>query len=302
MINRFQGEPGRRRLIDALREQCIVAHSEPLAAALAGVATLHQYEAGKELTQQGSTETDIYCILSGEVAVMVNGREMGRRAPGIHVGEMALIDPAVRRSATLLATEQTVVAAISESDFTRLAETYPALWRRLALVLGNRLRERSKQVVAPNELPEVMIGCSVEKLGIAEGIQIGLEHDRAIVRIWSNDVFKASSTALEDLLAQVARSDFAVLILGEEDKILSRETSSPAPRDNVVFELGLFMGGLGRERTFIVKERGSKTKMPSDLLGLNSIEYNGGNEDSLSPRLAPVCTMIRRVVKHLGPR
>ena len=44
-----------------------------------------------------------------------------------------------------------------------------------------------------------------------------------------------------------------------------------SPRDDVVFEAGLFGGALGIRRTFILHAHGSK--LPSDLLGLTSVRY-----------------------------
>src|SRR6187402_775414 len=44
-----------------------------------------------------------------------------------------------------------------------------------------------------------------------------------------------------------------------------------SPRDNVVFEAGLFGGVLGMRRTFILHATGSK--LPSDLLGLTCVRY-----------------------------
>jgi CRP/FNR family transcriptional regulator, cyclic AMP receptor protein len=301
MIQRFQGEHGRRKLISALQEQKIVQNNEALASEIADASELRLCKQGDILTTQGSDDTAIFFIICGSVSIIVNGREITQRKEGHHVGEMALIDPTARRAATLCVAEETVVAVMTEADFTALAEKYPHLWRRLALEIAHRLRERNKHVKPPNSAPEIFVGSSVERLEIARQIQVGLERD-AEVTLWTDGVFEASSTTIEDLLAQVARSDFAVLVIGEEDTLVSRDVETPAPRDNVIFELGLFMGELGRARSFIVKERGSKTKIPSDLLGLNLLEYNRGEEHTLPGRMGAVCTAIRRRVKELGAK
>ena len=301
MIDRFQGEHGRRRVIAALREQRIVQNDEAVATAIADASELCEFKTDEILTTQGGEDTDIFFILCGSVAVIVNGRELTERTTGHHVGEMALIDPTARRAATIRAKEEVVVSVMSEPHFTALANQYPHLWRRLALEISHRLRERNKHVTPPNAVPEVFIGCSVERLEVGRQIQEGLEHD-AVVTVWTDGVFQASSTAVEDLLAQVARSDFAVLVIGEEDTVKSREVETPAPRDNVIFELGLFMGELGRARSFIVKERGSQAKIPSDLLGLTPLEYNKGEDHTLPSRMGAVCTTIRRRVKELGAK
>ncbi len=299
MIDQFQGEDGKRRLISALRDQSIVRDNEEIATRIATIASLRQFEAGDSLAIQGEPGGEIFFVVCGAISIIVNGRELTQRVAGCHVGEMATIDPTARRAATLLAAEQSVVAIVSEPEFSKLAEDFPNLWRRMALDLSRRLHERNRFVKKPNEVPEVFIGCSVERLEIARQIQDGLQHD-AVVTVWTDGVFQATSTAVEDLLAQVGRSDFAVLIVGEEDTVISREHESPAPRDNVIFELGLFMGELGRARSFFVKEHGSNTKIPSDLLGLQPVEYGSGEPRTLTSRIAPVCNIIRRRVKELG--
>jgi predicted nucleotide-binding protein len=60
--------------------------------------------------------------------------------------------------------------------------------------------------------------------------------------------------------------DFAVLALTPDDMIQSRGKSQESPRDNVLIELGLFIGVVGRKRTFIVYNRAADIKLPSDML------------------------------------
>ena len=71
--------------------------------------------------------------------------------------------------------------------------------------------------------------------------------------------------------------DFAVFVFAQDDwttKGGSPETGvgEASPRDNVVFEAGLFGGALGIRRTFILHANGAK--LPSDLLGLTTIRYD----------------------------
>lgn len=304
MITRFQGEGGKARLVTAIRAQRIVSDELNLAEEIAGASTLIQIEPNKpesEFIKQGGADTDIYLVLSGKVSVRVNGREVAVRASGSHVGEMALIDPTAPRSASVVATEQTVLARLSEIQFSSLAERFPQLWRRLALELAERLRQRGRFLSSPNPQPRLFIGSSAENLPVAREIQSGLSHDKMIVTVWTDGVFRASKTAVESLLVAVRASDFAVLLITPDDIVVSRDIESPAPRDNVVFELGLFMGLLGRERTLVVKPRGVNIKMPSDLLGFAPLEYAEGTPDTLASRIASVCNDIRKTVQSLGP-
>lgn len=97
-------------------------------------------------------------------------------------------------------------------------------------------------------------------------------------------------------------SDFAVLVLTPDDTVTSRRLEQPAPRDNCIFELGLFMGALGRNRTYIVKPRDSDIKIPTDLLGLTPLTYALGEANTLVDRIAPVCTELIGEFEALGPR
>jgi predicted nucleotide-binding protein len=124
-----------------------------------------------------------------------------------------------------------------------------------------------------------------------------------LVKLWTNHVFASSSYTLDDLLLESAKADFAVFVVLGEDMTKSRGTESVSPRDNVVLELGIFMGALGRTRSLIVRPRGADLKIPSDLLGLNVIDYDATVPlEDLSSVLGPVCTEIRGVVSKHGPR
>ncbi|RYD39910.1 MAG: cyclic nucleotide-binding protein, partial [Verrucomicrobiaceae bacterium] len=76
----------------------------------------------------------------------------------------------------------------------------------------------------------------------------------------------------------------------------------PTTRDNVVFELGFFMGRLGKARSFLVERRGEEVKLPSDLLGLTTLAYRwSGDQKELSAAIAPVANRLRQIFSDLGP-
>jgi CRP/FNR family transcriptional regulator, cyclic AMP receptor protein len=298
MKARFEGVDGRRRLIDCLRKQAIVAGDQDAAERLADITIVEEFAPGSTLIAQDEVDNDLFFLLSGEVVVRVNGRDVACRFAGQHVGEMALIDPSARRSATVVAKCPTAAAKVSEPDFVNIAKDIPGLWRNLSLQLCSRLRQRNALVKAPNHRPKLFIGCASEALDLAREIQLGLSHDDIDVVIWTDDVFCASHFPVEDLEVQLESSDFAVLVLSPDDETISHGFTSPSPRDNVVFELGLFIGQLGHRRTFIVKPSGPHLKIPTDILGLTPINYRAGRT---SPA-ATVCTEVRKLMKSLGVR
>lgn len=305
LISRFEGAGGKQRLLDVLGRQLLLAGKPEVIALLAEQMSVFAFPIGDEspiIIKEGSTDNSMLFVLSGSVQVQVKGRPVAVRQAGTHVGEMALLDPVTRRSASVVALEPCIFARIEEPAFTALADRFPSLWRGIALELGNRLRERSRYIRQPNSEPQVFIGSSREALELAHQVQVGLTGHSIVSRVWTDDVFQASATSIESLMEAVADADFAVLIATPDDQVHSRGATSPAPRDNVIFELGLFMGGLGRSRAILVKQRGQAIRLPSDLFGFTALEYLPGTPDTLSARIASVCVQLQRIVQAQGPR
>lgn len=121
------------------------------------------------------------------------------------------------------------------------------------------------------------------------------------VRVW-NWEFDLSATYIESLEKVSNEADFAVLVLTPDDVTTSRVAQTLAPRDNVIFELGLFMGRLGRDRCFILCEDRPDLKLPTDLLGVKSAAFQrdaaGGTRQSLEAQ----CATISARVAALGIR
>ena len=300
MISRFCGKENLDQFIAVLRKQVIIQGDETLATELADKAKPLQLESGDELIVQDDVDDDIYFILAGELSIVVNGRTVAIRKSGEHVGEMALIDSSARRSASVVAIKQTVVAKISGASFRSLADKHPQVWRIIAEELGERLRQRNRFVPSTNLHPILFIGSSKESLPIAETIESGLGSEDCEVRLWTNEVFSPSQFPITDLEKQIREVDFAALVLGPDDEVLSRNKKSDAPRDNVIFELGLFMGALSHERTFMIVPRDCDIKIPTDLFGLTSINYKQEDRDDLPTLIAPVCNELRRIIKKIG--
>lgn len=306
MIQRFRGNDGKRLLRDAILRQVTVNGDEALADRIIDCVELIELSPGDVLISQDNDDNDLFFIVAGSVRIEANGRLVAIRESGLHVGEMVLIDCKARRSATVVAAETTVVAKVTEPVFTSLANEFPILWRRIAVEMCNRLRGRNQMIRRPNEVPYVFICSSSEHLAIAEHIQLKLQHHNSDIIVWTDQVFGPMKHTMEDLEREVAKADFAVAVVMPDDIVRSRKKQMAAPRDNVVFELGLFMGQLGRERTIVVCPSGIDLKLPSDLLGLNPLKFtapaNPKDATQLVAPLAPVCTALKNTFDKLGPR
>ena len=99
--------------------------------------------------------------------------------------------------------------------------------------------------------PRLFIGSSKESLNISYAAQQNLYND-AEITVWTQGVFQPSKTNLESLLKQLISCDFGIFIFSPDDILSIREEKNQAVRDNVIFELGLFVGHIGKDRCFIL--------------------------------------------------
>lgn len=136
--------------------------------------------------------------------------------------------------------------------------------------------------------PSIFIGSSKEGLPVAKLAEAGLE-DMAECTLWT-DAFEIGKSNFDNLISQIAFYDYAILVATGDDVVTSRKKSSKGARDNVLFEFGLFAGGLGRSRVFYMLE--AKTKIPSDLLGLTLPFIDPENENSIKIAIADIRKQI----------
>ncbi len=300
-MNRYEGSSRRNQLILALRAQYIVQDSEEIAFRLVEKVVLQEYAKDSLIITQNSSDNDLIFILSGRVAIQVHNREIAFRTAGTHVGEMAMIDPRARRSASVVAVEPTtVVASIKADDFRDIANAFPVLWRRIAVELGDRLRQRNQYVRPPNSVPVLFIGSSKEALPILTSLIDELKKSENLVLLpWIADIFWPSNGTMEDLEAQLLKADFAILVFGPDDEITSRGTTSAGPRDNVILECCMFFGAIGRKRTYFLKPKNAVVKLPSDLFGLKPIDYEF-DATLKNIDISYATQEILRCIKHYG--
>ena len=149
--------------------------------------------------------------------------------------------------------------------------------------------------------PRIFLGSSGQQEELLQALTRGLE-DVAHVEPWTTS-FHPGTTTLERLLELTHEVDFAAFVFAQDDWTSASPPASPAPpgsaqaspRDNVVFEAGLFGGALGMRRTFILHARGSK--LPSDLLGLTCIRYGDATS---APELEAIHQKLRKAIESGG--
>ena len=118
--------------------------------------------------------------------------------------------------------------------------------------------------------PRMFLGSSAKQAKLLDVLTRGLE-DIVEIEPWTTS-FNPGTMTLERLVELTREVDFAAFLFAQDDWTETGSGSGQAsPRDNVVFEAGLFGGVLGMRRTFILHAQDAK--LPSDLLGLTSARY-----------------------------
>lgn len=301
LIERFSGKNGKAALREALMSQRLVLGNKALTADLSKIVELIPTTVGQTLIEQGGQDNDVYLLLSGKCEIRVNGRKVGERGPGDHVGEMAAILPSLRRSATVHVVESGVAAKIPAIKLSKLGSRYPTIWHQISKVLAERLFQRNALVASTRDRARVFVMSSTEALPVARALQESFLHDPFDITLWNDGVFRASQYSIESLVQQLDVSDFAIAIAQPDDLVVTRGSVRATPRDNVLFELGLFIGRLGRHRSFLLEPLKEGVNLPSDLSGITTIPYKSGQESDLLSRVGPACNQLRRLFKEIGP-
>jgi len=146
--------------------------------------------------------------------------------------------------------------------------------------------------------PRIFLGSSGQQAKLLQALVRGL-HDAADVEPWTS-VFQPGVSTLDRLVELTREVDFAAFVFGQDDWTSTGSTSErggaqASPRDNVVFEAGLFGGALGIKRTFILHARGSK--LPTDLLGLTAIRYG---PDTTAAIVRGINQKLRKAIEAEG--
>lgn len=151
----------------------------------------------------------------------------------------------------------------------------------------------------------VFIGSSTQAKRVADAVHAQLDGDELDATVWDQGVFKLSRDALDSLLNALDHSDAGIFILRGDDLTI-READEPGDgqsratvRDNVIFELGMFIGRFGRDRAFMLTPERDPPDLPSDLAGVTTAVYDG-DAQNLRSAVGRACTEVREALAS-GP-
>ena len=148
--------------------------------------------------------------------------------------------------------------------------------------------------------PRIFLGSSGKQAKLLQAITRGLE-DVVDVEPWTT-TFNPGRSTLDRLVELSQEVDFAAFVFARDDWTTANVAAPPppeagqaSPRDNVVFEAGLFGGVLGMERTFILHANGAK--LPTDLLGLTCIRYG---DAAAAAEVSAITQKLRNAIENVG--
>ena len=148
--------------------------------------------------------------------------------------------------------------------------------------------------------PRIFLGSSGQQERLLQSLTRGLQ-DIAEVEPWTT-VFNPGVSTLDRLVELTREVDFAAFVFARDDWTTTGASpdavpGEASPRDNVVFEAGLFGGALGIRRTFILHAHGSK--LPSDLLGLTCVRYDPATS---AAEVRTINQKLRKAIETEGRR
>jgi len=149
----------------------------------------------------------------------------------------------------------------------------------------------------------IFVGSSKEHVDYAKAVQINL-HKQYEVMVWDQRPHVPLQHILDSLLEELDSAQFGIFILAPDDFLTIKGERKKTPRDNVIFELGLFIGRLGREFVFMLSPFDQKgLRLPTDLEGIPHLEYESKRiDDNLIAALAPACFHISKSISAWGRR
>lgn len=141
---------------------------------------------------------------------------------------------------------------------------------------------------------KLFIGSSTEELGIAQVAKSILESDFDVTiwneKVWDTAVFKINQNFLSDLLKASLQFDFGILIGTNDDKVIFRGKEVMQPRDNVLFELGLFTGRLGTSKCAFLIDK--EVKLLSDFNGLSLAYFDKSQMDTFTSAVNDISSLF----------
>lgn len=146
--------------------------------------------------------------------------------------------------------------------------------------------------------PNIFIGSATEELTISYAIQQELE-DVAECVVWNQNVICPGKSIFESLIEAAEKCEYSIFVFAPSDNIIIKGVDKKSVRDNIILELGLFIGKIGAENCFmIVPKDYIGLHLPTDLSGIAYLSYSSKRVDeNYRAAVGPACNQIRIKIK-----
>ncbi|MDI1255663.1 MAG: nucleotide-binding protein [Flavobacterium sp.] len=176
----------------------------------------------------------------------------------------------------------------------KLSESQYRSIDKLLAKSGLLLKEEEKK--KDNSKIKIFIGSSTEALKIARKIKSGLKYD-AHVDTWADGIFDEPGKVYIEILEDILNNyEYGIFVFNPDDNVFSRGKLVSIPRDNVIFEYGMFLGKHSRKKAFFIVPRGVDIKIMTDVLGITCLDYDPTNPN-IQSAVSDACDQIRDLIE-----
>ena len=140
---------------------------------LAGALREREFPVGDIFIQEGDTADFFFILIQGEVEIIKalgtpNERVLGVSQPGSFLGEMGLINPGSRRTASARARTAARLLLMTRADFDALLHRQPALAYQMVRVLSSRLDQTQNRTILDLEEKNLQLTKAYDSLKAAQ--------------------------------------------------------------------------------------------------------------------------------------
>jgi TIR domain/Predicted nucleotide-binding protein containing TIR-like domain len=152
--------------------------------------------------------------------------------------------------------------------------------------------------------PTVFVSSSTESRPLVKYLKEDLSSDATVIT-WADAPFSLAQPPLAQFSQSLSGADFVVFLVDLAAAARTRGATEVQPRDNIIFELGLFIGRLGPGRVLVVDitRDDDSFRLPTDLSGLTILRARGrrglDNPRQLSKYVADE---VRRRTQYVEPK
>lgn len=127
--------------------------------------------------------------------------------------------------------------------------------------------------------PKIFIGSSTAGYSVAEKVKSNLATVGDCFLWQDPNVWEPNRSTFENLIRMVSYFDFGVFVATADDLTLTNDKIVIEPRDNVILEMALFLGAMGRDKSFLLVEEG--IKLPTDFNGIYMPRFDKGDDKKI---------------------